>query len=167
VLGFSVAVVSDNLYLLPEIIAQCASCGKRERAFYLNVLQYFDAEPDVREFVKTLPKDELEYYEKLKKTARIFLTENLFDARQLDALCGAFFATGKYRYVLALVNSLNAKNANPTLYGAANWSLDRLCRQHALAKSYCEYASRYEQLPPAVKKDVAAMLAGTAEEPKQ
>ena len=118
------------------------------------------------DLTKKMSKEENETYQKI-------LTERLPDPygeinnpSQLDMLWGIFLASGSYKPIIKIVNTLELseykgylnkyktsdkaeddrkKAIYDTIYQAANWSLKSNCSQYSLVKDYCNYIYENEK----------------------
>lgn len=158
VLGFTVTVLKEHPYLFDELFEQYNEAELRTKFFILNILQYFEDNEKVITFINRLPQKEQFLYSQTRDPDRLLTTENIHDAAQLDALWGAFYGSGKYEFILALVKTLELQTERPIIYVAAAWSLGSNCKQNYLVREYCRYIYQNESVSDEVREELGKIL---------
>jgi hypothetical protein len=130
------------------------SFEQRIKIFITYVFYYMNREKTNR----FLEEQESEIYSQLKDYSREFTGEYPESPEHLDYLWGSFFASGRYEYILLLVNAMELSQSNPLVCAAAEWSLSGNCKQHKLVKEYCEYIYMYEDVSQTVRDKLEDIL---------
>jgi len=170
-------IVKNNNFLLSQIL----DCYKQEdlktKIYLLYLLTYSDL--GTKDFFESLVDKEKEVYDGIKNVPLIDIYGTISNPAQLDMLWGTFMASGSYKPILKLIQTLDytkyqgyldafseseqtdedRQNAiNNAIYDSLVWSLRSNCEQHRLVKDYCYWAVNYENLSVEQKDELNKIL---------
>jgi hypothetical protein len=166
-------IFSRNTFLLPQVIATYRNEDFKAKTYLLYLMEY--AHMGAGEFFKTLKGEELAVYEKIKSSPSQEPYGEITDAVQLDMLWGIFFASGSYRPVKKLIETLDYARYRPeankfrmtpksgkektndtkaSIYRALVWSIESNVSQYPLVAEYCNWALQNEQLTPVQRAEL-------------
>lgn len=170
-------ITKNNSYLFPQIIDCYKSQDLKTKIYLLYLLTYSNIVTN--DFFDKLEGDEKDTYKKIKDSPFIDVYGTISDPSQLDMLWGTFMASGSYKPILKLIQTLDytkyqgdldkfkkskqtpedRQNAiNNAIYNSLTWSLKSNCKQHKLVKEYCDWAINYENLSNVQKDELKAIL---------
>jgi hypothetical protein len=177
-IAFFQEIFSNNTYLFPfleELFESRDNKTKMNIIFLYKICGY-----DLKGLTGKMSKDEAGKIGKAVEAVNIpDIYGKITSPSQLDMLWGTFLASGSYKPVLAIVNSLELckykgyieryktsdktaedyKNAmSDAIYQSARWSLGSNCSQHRLVKDYCNYIYDNEKLSGDVKNELGEIL---------
>jgi hypothetical protein len=168
-----------HAFLLDHYRAEFKSRNPAERKRILLLLAVTGQKPMTPE---ALTAEEKTYEERLGAIASHDPYASLDTPDDLDRLWGEFFATGNYKPVRRLIDSLAymkeasvadgfLKHKTPPrtpreksdfqkgmIFKTGIWSIDSNCKQHELVAEYCLYALAHEDLAPDAKATLAVIL---------
>ena len=131
------------------------------------------------EFLDLMNNEEKEAYNKIKDSGFNDIYGEINSGTQLDMLWSTFFANGKYKPILKLIQTLdyikykgsieNYKNSKKTeedkqnayreaVFQAAEWSLSSNCKTFELVKDYANWALYNEDLNENQRKQLKKIL---------
>ncbi|PSM51918.1 hypothetical protein CBLAS_0551 [Campylobacter blaseri] len=175
---FFLEIFKNNTFLYPDILEAL----KNEKGYARNMLLFLISNLDIDEnlFINELTKDEKESYLKFKKSPIPNPYEEIMHPMQLDMLWTNFMASGSYKPILKLIQTLdyveydgalktyknkNNKTQNDkknalynAIYGSLVWSLKSNMQQHKLVKQYMEWAYAHENLNDVQKRELGKIL---------
>ena len=161
-------IAKNNNYLLPQIIKCYDNQDLKTKIYLLYLLTYSNI--GTNDFYNGLKGDEKDTYLKIKDSPMPDIYGTITDPSQLDLLWGTFMASGSYKPILKLIQTLDytkyqgdldkykkskqteedrQKAINNAIYNSLVWSLKSNCNQHELVLSYCKWANQYEKLTDA------------------
>ncbi|RPH31559.1 MAG: hypothetical protein EHM93_13065 [Bacteroidales bacterium] len=170
-------IAKNNSFLLPQIVDCYKNQDLKTKIYLLYLLTYSDI--GTNDFFDKLEGDEKDTYKKIKESPLIDIYGTISDPSQLDMLWGAFMASGSYKSILKLIQTLeytkyqgyldkfkkskqtpeDRQNAiNNAIYNSLVWSLKSNCKQHKLVKEYCDWALNYENLSDVQKTELKDIL---------
>ena len=170
-------IAKNNDFLLPQIIESYKGQDLETKIYLLYLLTYSDIGTD--DFFDNLVDEEKEIYKKIKETPLIDIYGTISDPSQLDMLWGTFMASGSYKPILKLIQTLDytkyqgdidkfkkskqttedRQNAiNNAIYDSLVWSIKSNCDQHDLVHKYCNWALQYENLSSVQKDELQKIL---------
>ncbi len=195
VFAFFLEIFRNNAYLVPHLMELFAFQDDRIRFFILYALvqlkvdaaTFFnslrDADATMLEEVSGIAWD-FEPYQDL--TSLLCDEDNLDDEQftrpnnQLDILWGTFFASGSYKPILRIVDTLKLKEYSEypgefqgkkdltidkinkvqlgLAFQAAKMSLEKYCSEYPQVRIYCTHHHAYENPPEPIKTELKAIL---------
>lgn len=170
-------IFSRNAFLLPQVIATYRKEDLKVKLYLLYLMEY--ARMGADEFFKTLKGEELAAYQKIKASPYQEPYGEIIDAAQLDMLWGTFFASGSYRPIKKLIETLDYAQYRPeankfrmtpksgkeksnegkaSIYRALVWSLESNISHYPLVAEYCNWALQNEQLTPVQRAELRDLI---------
>lgn len=170
-------ITKNNAYLLPQIIDCYKKQDLKTKFYLLYLLKYSNIGAD--NFLDNLTGDENNAYLKIKDVPINDIYGTITNPSQLDMLWGTFMASGSYKPIIKLIQTLDYskykgdldkyKNSKPTeddkqkainneIYNALVWSLCSNCNQYELVKEYCNWALQNEGLSEVQKDELEKIL---------
>jgi hypothetical protein len=178
IFSFFLEIVKNNSYLLPEIINCYENQDLKTKIFLLYLLTYSNIATN--DFFNSLSGDEKDTYLKIKDSPMPDIYGIITDPAQLDMLWSTFMASGSYKPILKLIQTLDyakyqgdldnfkrskqtkddrQKAINNAIYNSLVWSLQSNCNQHELVFSYCKWAYQYEKLTKIQRDELKRIVA--------
>lgn len=175
--SFFLEIAKNNSFLLPQIMNCYATQDTKTKIYLLYLLTL--SEIGDHAFFETLKGDEEETYLMLKNSPQMGIYGIISSPSQLDMLWGAFMASGSYKPILKLIQTLDyvkysgfiekyenserteedKQNAiNEAIYTSLVWSIKSNCEQQQLVKDYCAWALLYEELTDVQKSELTEIL---------
>lgn len=174
--GFS-EIIKNNIYLWPSIVKCYNNQDLKTKIYLLYLITYTNIGTD--DFFNSLIGEEKASYLKIKESTMPDIYGTINDPSQLDMLWGTFMASGSYKPILKLIQTLeynkfqgdleNFKNTKQTsedrqkainnaIYNSLVWSLKSNSNQHELVLSYCNWAFQYENLSKEQRDELKIIL---------
>lgn len=158
-IAFFVEVFNNNSYLFPYLMELYHHQDLRTKTHILYLLRYCNV--DMQSFKMKISETELSLYKRLSTTSLPNPYGKITDTAQVNMLWGIFFASGKYRPIKKLVETLDVDKGDPDMYPlftATKWSLVTNCAQHQLVNNYCRYIREKELLSSIAKSELTVLL---------
>ncbi len=177
IFSFFKEIVKNNNFLLPQII----ECYKQQDLKTKRYLLYLLYNSDIKsnEFYDSLEGEEQQALEKIKVSEFEDPYGKISNPSQLDMLWGEFLASGSYKPILKLIQTLDyakfdgeiekykksqktkedtEKAMNNVIFKSLEWSLGSNCKQHMLVNEYCQWALFNEVLSDVQKEALKKIL---------
>lgn len=177
IFGIFLEIFKNNKFLAQQVMDCYENQDLRTKIFLLYLLYQSELGSDI--FYKKLEGDEKATYLELKNSPRIDIYDTILDSSQLDILWSTFFASGSYKPIFKLIQTLDyvsfhgdlekykesnqtekdRQNAlNDAIYGALIWSLKSNIRHHQLVSDYCNWAYQFGELTNIQKDELKSIL---------
>ncbi len=177
IFSFFKEIVSNNKFILPHIRDSYASQDLKTKIYLIYLLHFSGFQES--EFLDLMNNEEKEAYNKIKDSGFNDIYGEINSGTQLDMLWSTFFANGKYKSILKLIQTLdyikykgsieNYKNSKKTeedkqnayreaVFQAAEWSLSSNCKTFELVKDYANWALYNEDLNENQRKQLKKIL---------
>jgi hypothetical protein len=165
IFSFFSEIFKNNEFLLPQLLQSYDKQDDKIKIFLLYILFYSGI--GQQSFYDNLEGMGKQAYDKIKNSSMPDIYGDISDASQLDMLWSTFMASGSYKPILKLIQTLDyvkydgalekfknsaqteedKQNAiNEAIYDAVVWSLKSNCKQHQLVLDYCTWALQNEDL---------------------
>ncbi len=170
-------IVRKNKFIHNQILDSYEEQDERTKIFLIYLIYYSEIGQD--DFFSNLQGIEKAAYTEIKNTTFPELYGEIIDASQLDMLWATFFASGSYKPILKLIQTLEYskyqgsldkyKTSNKTeedrqkaiknsIYNSLVWSFASNCKQHELVKSYSNWALKYEELSDIQRSELKKIM---------
>lgn len=170
-------IVNHNSFLLEQILEAYEAENSQTRFYLIYLLYYSNLEAN--DFLTALEGIEKDAYVELQKSSLPNPYDLIFNPAQLDMLWSEFMASGSYKSILRLIQTLDyvkyeggieayAKSdqteedktnlVNNAIYDALTWSFKANCEQHPLVKKYALWALENETLSEIQQEELAKIL---------
>ena len=177
VFSFFLEIAKHNEYLLSQIVDCYKNQDLKTKIYLLYILTYSGIGSN--DFFNNLEGDEKDTYLKIKNNPIMDIYGTISTASQLDMLWSTFTASGSYKPILKLIQTLDyskyqgylekykkskqtnedrQKAINNAIYNSLVWSLRSNCNQHPLVKEYCTWALQNEHLSKVQKSELELIL---------
>lgn len=176
-------IVNNNPFLYQQVLNCYQSQNELTRIFLLYLLTYSDIESPA--FFDKLEGSEKTIYLELKDEPMVNLYDSVKTGMHLDMLWATFLASGSYRPVLKLIQTLdyekyqNALDTYATseqteedtqratynaIFNALLWSICANYENHKLVSDYCDWACQHENLTD-VQRNILQEIIATSKHP--
>lgn len=170
-------ITKNNGFLYPQMIDCYKKQDLKTKVYLLYLLTYSGMGTD--DFFNNLEGDEKDTYLKIKDSPLSDFYGEITDPSQLDMLWGTFMASGSYKPIFKLIQTLEYtryqgeldkyKKSKQTeedkqkalynaIYDSLVWSLKSNIKIHGLVANYCNWAFKYGNLTDVQKDELKKIL---------
>lgn len=170
-------IMKNNNYLAPQIIDCYRNQDLKTRISLLYLIIYSNL--GTNEFYESLKGEEKNTYFDMKDSQMPDIYDAISEPIQMDMLWSTFIASGSYKPILKLIQTLdyskyqgyldNLKDSkqtdediqNATNNAIYNWlvpSLKNNCIKHELVLNYCKWAYQYEKLSDVQRNELKRII---------
>lgn len=178
VIGFFKELFENNKFLYPEIVKSYQTVDLKTKIYLLYLLEYSKLGDE--DFFAGLDGEEKDAYLNIKQSHLPDIYDNIESPEQLDMLWGTFYASGSYKPIYKLIQTLDfveykgslekykiseqktedemQRAVKDAIYESLVWSIGSHCRQYELVLNYCNWAYHYGELNDIQKTELSKIL---------
>ncbi|MFL5728599.1 MAG: hypothetical protein ACJ75J_03835 [Cytophagaceae bacterium] len=170
-------IFRNNQFLLPQVLESFKKEDDKTKIYLIYLLHYSGIGP--QDFFDKLDGGFSEAYMSIKDSPLPDPYGEITDASQLDMLWATFLASGSYKPIQKLIQTLDYKKyegdldkykksqktdadrqkaVNNAIFNSLTWSMASNCTQHELVKAYCFWALQHEKLSETQRKELKKIL---------